>query len=300
MSAGTAEEQLRTDNGYLSVAGIGGAGQFFVVNQQSKFQIATCTAVKSSRWSAFGVTYYDESWNEVGVQRKRIFADVQFNDPETRYAIGLAVPDDAVFAYLWVWNDDSTGYVQMDDFRVVNYFPEGNASFDGTESPGNQYTQTFPAGRNLIINGAFETFAFEADEFWVDSTGFGARKPNEFEPYVGLGLGNAKVLSLISQEVRDIQPGNEYTLTIRGGLESSLVAVVGIDFLDADGNEIDEVFQAVTDTWQLDGPEPGPGLQTLDFTMPIDAQKAVIWVWVPKTGSGSANLWLNELSVTTR
>lgn len=298
VSYGTAPQQLRTNNGYLSVAGVGGAGQFFPVNGKSKYQIATCRALKSSSWSGFGVTYYDAFGNEVHVVRKEITADIRNGDGESRYAIGIVFPESAVLAYLWVWNNDGAGYVQLDDFRVVNYFPDGNAAFDGSQPAGSQYTQTFPADRNLILNGDFETTDFEGDEFWnvveIDNSVY-PRTSYTLGQLFGLHVGSPSGVNVVYQIVPEIQANKQYSLEISAGrVGTGQVGVVGVDFYNSSWNKLGDA-SAEVQPW-VGGKFGGPSTQVLNFSTPSGTVHLVVWTWVPATGE----VYLNRLVLNER
>lgn len=312
-SFGTAPQQVTT-NGYLSVGGVGGAGQYFVVNQKSQYQIATLTGIKSGgSWSGFGVTYYDATWNEVSVQYKEIKANANNGNASTRYAIGLVPPANAAWAYVWVWNNNGNGYVQAGDFKVVNYFPEGNFNYDPNAPSGSTYTQTFPSNRNRVINGNFETARnaqngdrYEADEFWSvvgsDSEVFyfndgGLGIPN------GIRMGSNAETNLIYQNVPDVQAGQEYTLKINAGRVDyqggSPFAVAGVDFYDAGGNKIGSASNGLDKDW-IFGKFGGPQLDVINFTPPNGTTRTVLWVWAEATGASNALVYVNSLSIRPR
>ena len=316
VSAGTAPEQVSVNNGYLSIGGIGGAGQFFGVNGRSRYQIAKCIAVKASSWAGFGVTYYDAAFNEVGVQSKEITADLRFGGNASLYSIGLVPPPNAVFAYLWIWNNDPTGYVIAQDFKALNYFPYGDADFNDSNPLGNRYTQTFPADRNLIINGSFETnqrainFAdpYEGDEFWnvigSDDSVFYQRSDGLGGP-TGLRIGSVTETNVIYQTVPDVQAGQPYTLEVSFlrefatssectpagcNLPSDVAgAVAGVDFFDSNWNKLGD--QSVT-LRQFEN------FDAVNFTPPSETAHTVVWVWVEQNQEPGEQTIISSLSIT--
>lgn len=301
-SYGTASEQVRSDNGYLSIAGRGGAGQYFLVNGKSKYQIATATALKASNWGAIGVTYYDSNWNEVHVVRKEVTDDLRFGGQESRYAIGIVPPSNAAFGFLWVWNDDVNGYTQVDNFELLNYFPSGDATFDGSQPVGDQYTQTFPDGRNLLVNGDFETSEFEGDEFWnvleIDDSVYW-----QTQPYLGgtngLHVGSPFGVNLISQVTTELVGGSAYSMVFTGGRNSyagsgSPWAIVGVDYYDGNWNKLDSDSTAITNFYDV-GKFPRSNDTILQLQPPVGTVNSVVWVWVE---AGDSPLWVRRIKVS--
>lgn len=299
-SYGTSQQQVST-NGYLAVNGVGGAGQYFAVNQQSKYQIATLIGSKagSGAWAGFGVTYYDASWNEISVQFKEIKADLGLDATPTRYAIGLVPPSNAVWAYMWVWNNNRNGFVHAGDFRCMNYFPEGNFSYDPSAPAGSTYTQTFPETRNRIVNGNFETRdRFEADEYWNVVGSDGSVYYDEYISYTLGGysyfrMGSETEVNMIYQYVSDLQPGQAYTFNIKGGraggdVEGSPYVVAGVDFYDANWNKLGDESKAMTKGYS--------STDFVNFTPPNGTVNTVAWVWAQP----EATFLMNELSIRPR
>lgn len=303
-SFGTAPQQVTT-NGYLSVGGIGGGGQFFTMNGKSLYQIVRCTALKSSSWAGFGVTYYDASFNEIGSQQKVITADIRNGDQETLYAIGLVPPSNAVYGYMWVWNNDSNGYVQVDNFRLENYFPDEHADFDGSQAPGDQYTQTFPDRRNLMVNGSFETFEFETDEFWnvvdVNNSVRRERLQIGIAGVSSLRVGSANQADFLYQTIPGVQAGQPYTFEVAYGRlrDDAPAAFAGVDFFDANGNKIGDTVIQLDSTF-IFGRFASPVREFRNVTAPNGTAYAIGWAWTAPLGDTDSPLYLNTLSLKTR
>lgn len=314
----TSDGQVTT-NGYLQVDGVGGAGQWFNVNQKSQYQIATLVGVKSgSGWAGFGVTYYDASANQVGQQLKEIKANASNGGESTRYSIGLAVPSSAAYAYVWIWSTNGGGYVQAGDFKVVNYFPEGNFSYDPSAPSGSTYTQNFPSGRNRLINGNFETNSnaqnsdrHEGDEFWnvigSDDSVYWALTGEFTNIVIGLRMGSKTEDNVIWQDVGGVQPGQEYSYRIQAGtrqaygpLEDRPAVVAGVDFHDASGAKIGVASKGIVKRYQTGRYRDASAVEVLNFTPPSGTTRTVAWVWTEATGDSDANLVVEELSITPR
>lgn len=300
------DRELEAEQSFLRVTGQGDIGQFVGINGKSPYQVLSCLAFKQSddgsspdEWSGFGVTYYDAFGNELEVQQKEIgpafgSANRGYADGMVPYAIGLVVPQNAVFAYIWVWNGDAAIDTYVDNFELVNYFDDGRYDIDQSQPPGDRYQWVPRTRANLILNGSFSN-QFGNDEFWqIDEvfdtvypySRFGSIDSGKFSALIMGGTFNA---NLIYQFVGGVQPGIAYDLTalyrrpIVSGQGDPPFAIAGIDYFDAGGTKIADatiVMQDVQPDFTITERR-----SSVSTTPPPNTAFGYAWVWVAPSGT---------------
>lgn len=313
-SAGTPASTTIQWNGKMEVIGRGGAGQFFELNHATPYQIAACTATTSDgdEWAGFGVTYYDQWWNEVHGAQKQIRRG---DGNPIRQSLGIEYPADAVFAYVWVWND-CCSTTTVESLSVDNFFPEG-FEFDAGAPPGDQYRITYPERRNLIENGDFGAARFfdfaagqsfyEGHEFWnrqaADNAIVFEQVPGGL-PFSAMRLGDPNSSALMYQIVPEVTGGGDYTFEVLGGrrqvFEAAPYAIAGIDFFDGSWNKLGAQTMVLDDVLRIGKLVSAPR-QSRNLEAPPETSHAVVWVWVEALGDNQyADLWLSSVELRVR
>lgn len=298
------EGELRTN--FLRVSGQGDFGQFVTLEGRSPHQILSCLAFKepssgasADSYAGFGITYYDVNFNELEVQQKPIGESVGnaqrgFGDGMVPYSIGLVVPPNARFAYIWIWNSDAANDVLVDKFELGNFMKDDDYTVDqgGLRATPNERT-------NAILNGSMDTL-FNFDEYWQIEETFDTVYPASIYGIFNNGyfnrlrMGGTYNPNLIFQRVSDIQPGAAYDFTAfyERGVESGTLgssgppqATAGVDFFDANGNKIETAtlsLQKVADPISINQTK---FIETTSVTIPANASYAYAWVWVEPSGT---------------
>lgn len=278
---------------FLKINGSGSVAQFVALNQQSPYQILSAMAFRESTngsqpgWCGVGLVYYDASWNEVRsdwmVIGDRGVSNRGNGDGLVPYSMGVNVPSGAVFVGIILYNAGNGTKLWADKVELVNYFTESNYTYDPSRPFGDRYTATAPQGRNLLLNGDFET-QYSREEFWAVNEGEDTVSVDTYHSD-RLQMGG-EIPNMISQEIQGIRPGTTYTLSVdyvrpqRYGSNAAF-ALAGIDFLDSNDQEIEEVTATLNNT----SPTANTHETSVTFTTPSNMQYARLWVWM----DGQAN-----------
>lgn len=305
---------------FLLLKGQGDFGQFVTIDDKSPHQILSIMAFKqgdgggdTNLWVGFGITYYDSSGSEIDSQRKQIVnsfgnANRGYGDGLVPHSIGLIVPQNAAFAYIWLWNADANADVYVDKFELRNSFKDDDFFFD-TDRGGLVATQ--PPRQNAILNGDFGNL-LGGDEFWQISEVFDTVFPFSNYGTVNSGyfssmrMGGQYNPNLIYQYVGSLTPGDTYDFTARynrivesGSLGSGgpPAAVAGIDFFDASNNKFDAVTISMQEVSETVPNQPDEkSIATTPVTIPGNTAFAYAWVWVEPSGPNvEAPLVLEDL-----
>ena len=148
----------------VKLTGSSSIWQYSPVNGKTDTQRIVCNARKRRidgqagplGWTGFGVTYYDEDWNQIQTFEQQIFdvklANFNFPNGYSQTGLGIQVPEAARHSVLWLANDGDNTELYADDFVLLNMF-RGLPLVDESQPVGEQFTQD-PANDNLVINSS--------------------------------------------------------------------------------------------------------------------------------------------------
>lgn len=275
-----------------------GVGQYVLVDElggANEYHILACQGYKKSGWAAFGITYYDGSWNEIDSQRQQFGPPTGSSrgngDGMRPYSIGIDVPSNAIYAYIWVWNAEG-GEVAFDEFQLVEFLP----------SPSTNLVQNGNFSTGTRVSNPFGSVRYSGQDFWQLGTGIqddatifhGGGGYGLFASLQMQGTGDS---DLIYQRIAGIEGGKRYTLRtnyVRGlNFQGNPAAVSGIDFFDTGGNKVG------ANTTLLDSEDDFNGTfssESVSFNAPTNADVGYVWVWMGPGGSGQG-VYLRNISL---
>lgn len=269
-----------------SQGGGGGFGQFiFDIQPTTKFQVLAIQAYRESltdfsagEWAGFGITYYNEDFEEVFKYEKEI-SGAKFNGPWrgdgdgiSPHAIGCVVPRNAKHALIWIWMTGSNNRVYADEFGLFNYSSYSNLIAEGADLHEAQGVPT----------------TLEGSEFWLpaspqDEAGIGAEQyvvnlKGNISEIDTVAIGQSGRPTIAYQNLLRLEPGKDYQY-IYSVWNNVPLSYMGVDFFDANGNRVDGVSREITPA----DANPFTGAPRFSFTFPNNAVKATAWFWVEPT-----------------
>lgn len=284
-----------------------GYGQVVDIGDNFGRHVLACQGYKDGGWAAFGITYYDSSFNELAIFRKQFGPRSEFRtifsrgngDGMNPYSLGCAVPPGAAFAYIWIWQEESAGTpLCVDEFTLMNFAngDPGNILINGDFETGNS--------NDVLANDPTKATAYlSGREFWETNGDDGSIVfSNTIADGQFLRMGDNSGEDLIYQQVL-LNPGQSYTIRtefLRSLAQVRPYAIAGVDFFDANATKIGDSVYLEMESLARPGPsEPLPGAQTT-FTAPSATAFAYVWVWVETydVGDLEPTLFLHSIRLT--
>lgn len=295
-------------NTALFLNGAGGWSQFIPLNGAADYHLVSILARRSnldhpsSGWAGFGVTYYDEFFNTIDVVSREIKeAAGTISLSELRYEISTRIPDNAVFANIWVWNSNNTTSTTVDEFSIAHFFPDNDVlARDGV------LVDPRKVDRNLISNGTFQQYGRYQDDIVVGLSGTSFWSTDVAENGTGiqfrsgfLEVGARDCATSLWQNI-DVAANTTYELrvdalrrNVQGGFSpmGRPWASIGVDFYDSNWQFLSKEVIAVNDVtasaevdllnYFVNNPAT---VKTASFSSPAGARYASCWIWIEGSG----------------
>lgn len=257
----------------------------------SLFAAVSPNAEGEDAFAVYGVTYFNEAGEQVGVSFRPIGPPAGGGNSGLQpYSLGSFVPGDAVVAVIWVYNGAETGTLRFDDFALYSYRRPRN---DNLLTSGLDVVTSEGAPR--AVNGA--EFLIPGDGFdpsgqagAIDIAAGPGDGPQVITPQILLGRSGSDTSAWQPVFLSD----RNYRLRIA---HNNAVdgASAGIDFFNEAGEEISEVILPLTSTSITPAGGPIDSAPALDFSPPAGATGATFWIYVPSTDTP---LQISALSLT--